>query len=385
MSFPRRVGAAVLALLLGSAIGCATDEVKIGAIVSETGALAPYGEKVRHGLDLALEEINTAGGFKGAPIVLEYRDDASQAATGAAAARELIEQQGVKLIIGAVSSPVTLAIAPICEKNEVLLLSPTSSAPSITDAGKYIMRNYPSDVLEGTAMADFSRSHGLRRVAIFYVDNEYGKGLEDVFTKAFASSSRQIVASLAMPENDPEALRPMVEEVAELAPQGIYVAGYLEEMDSVLSQLHEAKVQALLMATSSVTDQLIQRAGDAAELLVFPRPSFDVDSTEPAVASFVKAYRAKYDSVPDIYAAHGYDALKLLYQAMVDTDHTHPDDVRRGLHGLKNFTGAAGRTAFDERGDVVRYPRLYVIHEGSAVQLEKFEEEGGELPIPGES
>ena len=91
------------------------------------------------------------------------------------------------MVIGAISSPVTLEIAPICEKERVVLLSPTSSAPRISDAGGYIFRNYPSDILEGTAMADFARKMGVRRVAIFALDNEFGAGLTEVFTRGFES------------------------------------------------------------------------------------------------------------------------------------------------------------------------------------------------------
>jgi len=173
----------------------------------------------------------------------------------------------------------------------------------------------------------------------------------------------------------------MVEDLKELDPQAVYIIGYVPEMVALLKELHGAGVEAVRLATSSVTDQVQQQAGEAAENLVFPRSSFDVDSSEPAVASFVKAFRAAYDVDPDIYAAHGYDALKLIWQSMLDTGQSHPDEVRRGLIGLKNYTGAAGRTAFDERGDVVRYPHLFIVKDGETVSYEQFEEDGGELPI----
>ena len=103
---------------------------------------------------------------------------------------DLIENEGVDIIIGAVSSPVTLEIAPLCEEQEVLLLSPSSSAPRISEAGEYIFRNYPSDILEGTAMADFAQGSWVRRVVIIALDNEFGSGLSEVFTRRFESKSR---------------------------------------------------------------------------------------------------------------------------------------------------------------------------------------------------
>ena len=146
-----------------------------------------------------------------------------------------------------------------------------------------------------------------------------------------------------------------------------------------MRQLHEAKVKAVLMGSSSVTPDLGRTAAAGAQNFVYPQPWFDVSSTEPAVATFVDAYRAKYGEDPDIYAAHGYDALKLLVQAMETGGSAHPDDISIGLAAINNYQGAAGRTSFDEAGDVVRYPRIFIIRDGKVMPYERFVEEGGSL------
>jgi branched-chain amino acid transport system substrate-binding protein len=386
---------AVIVLLAAAwlAAGC-SSEVKIGAVISETGAVAPYGHQVIRGLDLALEEINAEGGFDGAPVQLIYRDDATNPETGIEAVKDLIDNEKVNIIIGAVSSPVTLEIAPICEKEEVLLLSPTASAPRISEAGEYIFRNYPSDVLEGTALADFARKMGVRRVAIFALDNEFGSGLAEVFIRRFESRSREVVKTFRITEGDTASFPDMIQEIKGMTPQGVYVVAYEAIMAELLKQFKAAGCKGLVMGSGAVTDRLITEAGEAAEHLVYPQPVFDVDSAEPAVASFVQAFRAKYQREPDIYAAHGYDSLKLILAAMEHTGFTFPDEVRRGLHGLRTedpedptkghpgYAGAAGITQFDERGDVVRYPKIFVVHEGKSVPYEQFEQDGGELTIP---
>jgi len=381
MSNSRRFLIFGLLSTIAFAVGC-SSEVKIGGVISQSGAVAPYGHQVTRGLDLALEEVNAEGGFKGGPIQLIYRDDASNPEKGGEAVQDLIKNEGVKIIIGAVSSPVTLHIAPLCEEKDVVLLSPTSSAPLISDAGEYIFRNYPSDILEGTAMADFARKLGVRRVVILSLDNEFGSGLSEVFTRRFESKSRQVVKHFRIAENDTASYPRMIQEVIELAPQAIYIVTYVDVMADLLQQFAAAGSEALLMGSGSVTDQLIKMAGASSEHLVYPQPIFDPNSDEPAVASFVEAFRAKFNRDPDIYAAHGYDSLKLIVQAMRDTGFALPDEVRRGLLGLKDYEGAAGRTQFDERGDVVRYPKVFVIHEGKTVHFDKFEEDGGELAIP---
>ena len=120
-------------------------------------------------------------------------DDQTRPEVGKTAVETLINENGVRLIIGAVSSSVALKIAPICEENEVVLLSPTASSPKITDAGEYIFRNYPSDILEGTSMADFARDLGLERLVVFAVNNEFGHGLKDVFVEKYPSKFRAIL------------------------------------------------------------------------------------------------------------------------------------------------------------------------------------------------
>jgi branched-chain amino acid transport system substrate-binding protein len=174
----------------------------------------------------------------------------------------------------------------------------------------------------------------------------------------------------------------MTEEIRQLRPEGIYLIAYIPDLVALLERLRVAGVTTLLMGTGAVTEQLPRLAGAAAEHLVYPQQSFDAHSTEPAVAGFVAAYEARYGEAPGVFAAHGYDALKLVWQAMRDTGEAQPDDIRRGLMALDDYAGAAGRISFDDRGDVVRYPRRFVIHDGRPIPYEQFEQEGGELPVP---
>ena len=262
----RSSGTIALALVACVVIGC-SKEVKIGAVISETGAVASYGRQVSRGLDLALEEINAAGGFKGKPIQLIYRDDKTSPTAGEEAIRELIEDEGIDLVIGAVSSPVTMSIAPICEKRKVLLLSPSSSAPAISELGEYIFRNYPSDILEGTAMADFARRLGVRSVVIFALDNAFGEGLTQVFSRRFESKSRKVLKTFRITAGDVDKLDGLIEEVKELDPEGVYVVAYVDVLAEVLKRLHAADLNVLTMGSASVTEQLSELIGEAANNL----------------------------------------------------------------------------------------------------------------------
>ena len=378
MSVLRRVLTLALIPLCIATARC-SSEVKIGAVVSESGAVAAYGQRVKNGLDLALEEVNAAGGFDGGPIKLIYRDDATNPDRGRQVAEELIDEEGVRVIVGAVSSPVTLNIAQVCEKKEVVLLSPASSAVSISQAGDYIYRNWPSDILEGTAMAKFAKELGLEKVVVFALDNDWGHGLQDVFERQYEGRFRQVVETFHFEEGQTAGFADMVAQVKEIQPDGIYLLSYIADLTELIGQLHDAGIDAVMMGSSSVTPDMGRTIGGAAENFVYPQPWFDVESDEPAVAAFVDAYRAKYSEDPDIYAAHGYDALKLLVQAMETGGSSHPNDIKIGLAGINNYQGAAGRTSFDEAGDVVRYPRIFIIRDSQPMPYERFVEEGGSL------
>ena len=376
-----RIGIPLLIGLVAS--GCSGD-IQIGALISETGAYVYYGEKVKKGLDLAAEQINAEGGVNGSPVQLIYRDDESKAQVGREAIIDMIDDLGLRIVIGAVSSAVTLEVAPICERSRTLLFSPTASAPRITDAGDYIFRNYPSDVLEGTIMADFAaRTLGLERVVVFAADNEFGAGLKDVFTQKYQSKYRKVVATFDFPEADPAALGPMVAEAVQLDPEGIYIAGYLNDVAELLNQIHEAGIQAMLLGTASLTEDIVTLSGLAAEHLIYPQPPFDLESQAPEVRSFIDAYRERYGEDPDGFAAHGYDALRMIAVAIERAGSKHPDSVKSALANLNDYRGPSGATGFNNDGDVVQYPRLFVIIQGRAMPYERFIEEGGTLAALG--
>ncbi len=380
LAAPARVSACAVALAVLAVTSCSRP-VPVGVVLSQSGAAAYYGEKVRKGLDLALAEERAKQGF-GRRVRLVYEDDATNPEVGEQVARELIEKEGVRVIIGAVSSAVTLRIAPLCEKSRTVLLSPTCSAPAISQAGEYIFRNYPSDVLEGTGMADFARDLGLRDVVVLAVDDEFGRGLERVFRDRFAAGSGRAVRSYFFGEGRTETFKRIVAEIEPRRPDGIYVVGYVPDVAAAITAVRSTGIDSVILGASSVTADVVRLAGSAAENLVFPGASFDPESVEPPVRAFVQGYRARYGEDPDSFAAHAYDALKLVVLAMDRAGSADPDAVRKALLNIDDFGGASGPTAFDGNGDVVQYPRLFVVRHGRAVPYDRFVEQGGSLLAP---
>jgi branched-chain amino acid transport system substrate-binding protein len=383
VSSSNRIAIALFLILALTGLAGCSKPVEIGVLTSESGAAKLYGDEVGRGLELALEEINAAGGYKGKPIQLIYKDDETKPSVAHRAITSLLEEDKVRLLIGGIASPVMLEIAPIANEAGVVLISPTASNPAITQMGHFIFRIHPSDILEGTNMAELARDLGIEKIAIFAVDNQFGAGLTEVFSDRYQSKYRKILKTFEFPESGSSAFVAMVDEVKELSPEGVYIVGYMTDVAEITRMLRDADVDAVIIANSGVTGRISEMIGDAAENMIYPQPNFNLDTNDEDMRRFIIAFRARYGEPPQRFAALGYDTLRLLYDAMVLGGNSHPDTVRASLRQLKDYKGASGRINFDENGDVVQYPRLFIIRDGKPIPYQVFLDEGGTLTIPG--
>lgn len=368
-------------LLLPAALGCSQD-VRIGCVISATGAAASYGDQVRKGIDLALEVETESGDLPGT-VALVFRDDATNPEVGVRALEELASRERVPFVIGAVSSPVTLALGRACERRGVVLLSPTASAPEITAAGDWVFRIHPADGVEAVSMADFARDQGLLRVAVIGVEDRTGVRLRDQFVDRIAEVRLDLAGVAMFHEGNEEELERAVLAIAALSPDAVYMAAYPREAARIATRLHELGSGARLLGTSALDEAFLRSAGAAAEGAVFPGSTFDVDNDDPAVSFFVERYRERYGEDPDSWAAHGYDALRVALRAFRDAPRFRPEALRDALAAIGDFDGAAGPTAFDANGDVMRYPRLRVVLRQGIVPYDRVVADGGILAPPG--
>src|SRR5262249_33054935 len=142
-----------------------------------------------------------------------------------------------------------------------------------------------------------------------------------------------------------------------------------------------ANLRPIVLGTSAVNDDLVRLAGPAAENVVIPMPHFEPDGDDGPARAFTEAYRARFGETPDGFAAHAYDAVKLLATAADRARSWDSDDLRRALLSIQSYEGATGRMAFDANGDLIQYPRLYVVRGGQLVAYDRFVQGGGILPV----
>lgn len=356
----------IAALVIVSVTTIRHENVVIGAILPLTGDVASYGVAIRQGIEIAIDKVNQGGGVSGKSISVLCEDDRADPKEGVAAARKLISINGVEVIIGAVPSSVTLAIAPVAETAKIVLISPASSSPKITNAGDYVFRNYPSDELEGSLVAEFALKHNFSTAAILTINNDYGMGLNRVFNATYAGTGGRVVFNETFSEGTSD-FRSLLAKVKGNEPNCIFVVGYSKELGTLIKQAREMGITSQFLSTVNFYDiQSIITGGTAVEGVIFSSPVFDATSREANVQEFVTAFKKRFGKEPDVWSAHGYDALLLVVDAMRSKG-TSSEEVRRGLYGIKDFPGVSGKTTFDNNGDVIKEARFLTVKNGEFV------------------
>lgn len=362
-------------LILLSPLACSkkqpeSKEMKIGAILPLTGDIAAYGENCKNGIDLAVDEINSGGGLDGKKVRVVYEDSQGLPQIGVAAIQKLINKDTVSTIIGDVTSGVTLSIAPIANKNKVVILSPGASSPKVTEAGDYIFRNWQSDSLEAEVMAKYALEKGYGDIAIMYINNDFGKALDETFSKIFVSKGGKILINEAFEQNEKD-FRTHLLKIKIFNPQAIYLLSYPQETPLILQQAKELGLNAQFLGVAAFEDgSLIKIAGKLADGVVytFAIPPSDED---PTVANFKKNYYSKYSKGPGLTSDTGYDAIKMIVLTIKLGGGFSGDDIKEGLYKIKDFHGASGIMSFDRNGDVVKPIGLKTVQDGKFVWISR--------------
>lgn len=344
------------------------DAIQIGAVLPLTGEVAQYGQSSKSGIDLAVEELNKNGGIDNKRIEILYEDSRGNSKDAVLAFQKLISINKVPAVIGDLLSSNTLAIAPIAEKNKIILLSPTSSAPKITDAGDFIFRNCASDIFEGAIMAHFSYdSLNARSVGVIYVNNDYGVGIKDIFTQTFIQKRGNVLAEESFAQGATD-FRSQLLKIKSGNPDAIYIVGY-RELGHLLKQATDLGVKSQFMSTVLFEDQeILKIAGAAAEGVIYSSRAYNPESSDKVTYEFVNAFKKKFVETPDIFAALSYDAIKILALAIERGGYTS-EGIRDALYQIKHFPGVVGDTTFDQNGDVIQPATLKSVRGGAFVTL----------------
>lgn len=363
---------AVLAALAAGPTACkGGGPVVVGAVLPLTGEFALYGEPIRQGIELAYEQVQADEDLD-FELALEIADSASDPAQAAEASARLYAQ-GAVAVIGGVTTDEALAMIESADREEKVLLSPSASSPRLTGISRNFFRVYPSDFSEGTRMGIFAaQTLGIESAVIVAAESPFARGIQDIFKTEFERYGGEVPAVIEYPPAS-ENFEPIVAQALELRPVAVYVADYARNTARIVQALRAQDYGGKILVTSAfAAPEVLAEVGAAAEAVLVTQTA--MPPNDPAVASFSQAFAAKHGHPPSIWAAHGYDALLVLVEAMREGG-TRPNDVWKGMRSIRNFPGASGVIQFDERGDVSKFPRTYVVENGELVDYERAMEE----------
>lgn len=340
------------------------EEIKIGVITPLTGRAASYGRQTKMGVDLAVKELNAAGGVNGKTIVIQYEDDQADPRAATDAIQKLITVDRVSVILGGFTSRSTLAIAPIAENNRVVLISASSTADAIKDAGDYIFRNVPTNASQGKTMADFAtREFKAKSAAILFDNGDYGITLKDAVRTHFLENGGSITSIEAYNSGDSD-FRTQLSKIWEQKPDVIFFPGNYQESGLILKQGKELGMQSIFIGgDGSIAPELIEIAGGVAEDSYYANMAIGYGVTDEEISKFMAAFKAEYNEEPSVYSSYAYDAMNLVADAIKRGGYTS-EGIKKAFYETRDFKGVTGITSFDGYGEVDKPFYIYVVRSG---------------------
>ncbi|MDX1592881.1 MAG: ABC transporter substrate-binding protein [Gammaproteobacteria bacterium] len=389
-------GAFAAALLAATSV-LAQQPLKIGALMPMTGDLQAYGETSLNGIRLAADEIQAAGGS----ISYVVGDTQTNPQSGVDAAQKLVNLEKVSGLVGALSSGVSIPVAQsVSSVSGVPQVSSASTSPVITGLADkdFLFRTVPSDAFQGVALASLTRDKGVARVSVIYVNNDYGKGLADAFSSAFAEKGGSVEATVAY-EQKQAAYRGELQQASDGDPEALVLIGYPENGQTILRQALEGGYFSRFIFTDGLkAPELIDAIGAQYLNGTFgTAPQARADT--PAAQHFKSAYEKRFGELPPKpFIDSAYDATYLLALAAEKAGSNDPMAIRDALRSVAappgtkvgpgefgkardllakgeeiNYEGASGSQDFDANGDVPGTFAHWEIRDGEIVTITVFE------------
>ena len=368
----------LLALLaaLGTA-SCDTDRsLKLGVIAELTGDMPAVGTSCRNAAQMAVEEVNAAGGLEiGAERVklkLVVEDNAGKADQSAVAAQKLITQDEVLAIVGPNASRYAIPAAEVAESAGTVLVTPWSTNPKTTVDGvtgkpkKYVFRACFVDPFQGGVLARFALENlKAERAALLYdVASDYNKGIAEVFRESFERLGGKVVAFETYTTGDKD-FSAQLTKIKDARPQVVFLPNYYSEVPLQVQQAKRLGIDVPFIGSDSWGSDELLKLGGADMNGYFFSTHYSADNAAPAAKKFLQDYEATYGAKPDDVAALTYDAFGLLFGAIRTAGKADRDAVRAALSTLAEYRGVTGDLQFraDSR-DPVKSAVILQIREG---------------------
>ena len=351
-------------VVLAASFSAQADSIKVGFNVPLTGFAAADGKSARIGAELAVEQVNAAGGINGKDLELVIYDDQASPKESAPLAAKLITQDGVVAGISGSYSGATRAAATIYQENATPYISAYAVHPDITRSGDYVFRTSFMGEVQGRAGAKLvGEMMGKKRVSIITLANDFGKSLEAGFKEKAAEFGIEILGEYDYSIKDRE-FGPIVSRVKAEAPDAIYASGYFFTAGPLVSQLRAAGVDVPVIGQEGYDGEMfIKIAGAAAEGVIITT-SLDRDSTDPLAQAFIQGFQKKSGYPADMVSASTHTAVLVLAEAMKQVDPSDKAALRQAIAST-SINAATGNISFNKLGEVRKSVQVQVVRDGS--------------------
>lgn len=363
--------------LTGCGGGGAADEgetYKVGVIAPLTGNVSVYGIAVKNAAQMAADEINAAGGINGTMVELVIMDDKGDSTEGVSAFNKLVSD-GVTTILGPVTSGVTGAVTSIANSEGVVMLTPTSTADTITTESDYVFRACFKDSYQGVMAAKFLSENGATKTAVLYCAGDtYSKGLRDAFIAAAPDYGLEVVVDEASSSMDDTDFATQATKIAAAGADSLFAAYYYNAAGPyIIPQVRAAGFAGTVIGPDGfdgiVPDYVTGNMADYNG--VFFTNHYSTEDEREVVQNFIANYDAAYGETPNALAALGYDGMNMLFQAIAAAGGVDAAAVKASLDGMA-FEGVTGSFVLDETGTPEKSVAIIELYEDGDSVSQKF-------------
>jgi branched-chain amino acid transport system substrate-binding protein len=338
------------------AAAAATGEpIVIGVSGPLTGNNAQYGEQWQKGFDLALDEINGAGGIAGRPLEYIFEDSQSDPKQSVIVAQKLVGDERVIVELGDFSSPASMAASPIYQRAGLVQFGFTNSHPDFTKGGDYMWSNSLSQSDAAPLHADYVKALGIDKIAVLHLNTDWGKTTYDLFAEKAKADGIEIVATEAYLPDEKD-FRSAITNIRSGNPEGIVFISYYNDGALLAQQIRQAGIELPIVANgSNYSPKFLELGGESVDG-IYVSSNFSPDDPRPEVQNYLEKFRAKYGEESDYFAAHAYDTM-ILIGAAIEAGGPTREGVKAGLAQVKDVPSVIyGKVSFNTETRRVQEP-----------------------------
>lgn len=356
------------------------DTIKVGLNYELSGNVASYGTDLSDGVEMALEEINAAGGLLGKQIEVIKMDNTSDSAEAANISTRLITRENVVTILGPATSGNTKGAIPPANQNGIPLVSASATADDVTvdsngNVREYIFKTCFSDSYQGITMANFAFDDlGKTNAAILFENtSDYSIGITENFKELFTDLGASIVAEEAYQSKETD-FRAVLTNIKAANPDVLLVPGYYEEVGLIIRQARELGIDVPVLGGDGYdSPNIVELAGEEALNDVYYSNHYSPMDTSPEVVAFREAFTAKFNKEAGAFHAMGYDLGYFFADAVERAGEATPDKIRDAMASTVDFKGITGTLSIDEFHNPVKAVTILELVDGEPTFLKKLE------------